>query len=116
MSAPLPFLAIWAACRSSSAASHAAGRRSRASSTTGAVGALRLGVVNGLWCAGCCAGLLLALLGLGAMNVGWMAVVGLAVFLGTLGLPQVGLLPWVRKARHLVDVRVDASEFAYESR
>jgi Protein of unknown function (DUF1326) len=31
-----------------------------------------------------------------------------AVFLGSLGGPHVGLLPWVRKARHLVDVRVDS--------
>ncbi|TML27119.1 MAG: DUF1326 domain-containing protein [Actinobacteria bacterium] len=30
------------------------------------------------------------------------------VFLGNLGGPHVGLLPWVRKARHLVDVRVDS--------
>jgi Protein of unknown function (DUF1326) len=30
------------------------------------------------------------------------------VFLGSLGGPHVGLLPWVRKARHLVDVRVDS--------
>jgi hypothetical protein len=30
------------------------------------------------------------------------------VFLGELGGPQVGVLPWVRKARHLVDVRVNA--------
>jgi hypothetical protein len=30
------------------------------------------------------------------------------VFLGKLGGPRVGALPWVRKARHLVDVRVNA--------
>jgi Protein of unknown function (DUF1326) len=30
------------------------------------------------------------------------------VVLGSLGGPHVGLLPWVRKARHLVDVRVDS--------
>lgn len=30
------------------------------------------------------------------------------VFLGKLGGSHVGVLPWVRKARHLVDVRVDA--------
>jgi hypothetical protein len=30
------------------------------------------------------------------------------VFLGELGGPQVGVLPWVRKTRHLVDVRVNA--------
>jgi hypothetical protein len=32
------------------------------------------------------------------------------VFLGTLGGPKVGVLPWVRKARHLVEVRTDAIE------
>ena len=30
------------------------------------------------------------------------------VFLGKLGGPHVGVLPWVRKARHLLDVRVSA--------
>ena len=34
----------------------------------------RMGVENGLWCAGCCAGLMLALLALGAMDLRWMAV------------------------------------------
>jgi hypothetical protein len=32
------------------------------------------------------------------------------VFLGTLGGPKVGVLPWVRKARHLLEVRTDAIE------
>jgi hypothetical protein len=32
------------------------------------------------------------------------------VFLGKLGGPHVGVLPWVRKARHLLDVRVNAIE------
>ena len=32
------------------------------------------------------------------------------VFLGKLGGPQVGVLPWVRKERHLVEVRADAIE------
>jgi len=32
------------------------------------------------------------------------------VFLGNVGGPHVGLLPWVRKARHLVEVRVDSIE------
>jgi hypothetical protein len=32
------------------------------------------------------------------------------VFLGELGGPRVGVLPWVRKARHLLDVRVNAIE------
>ena len=32
------------------------------------------------------------------------------IFLGNLGGPQVGVLPWVRKERHVVDVRTDAIE------
>jgi hypothetical protein len=32
------------------------------------------------------------------------------VFLGKLGGPRVGVLPWVRKARHVLDVRVSAIE------
>jgi predicted metal-binding membrane protein len=46
----------------------------------GLVGAARMGVVNGVWCAGCCAGLMTALLGLGMMSPGWMAIVGAAIF------------------------------------
>jgi predicted metal-binding membrane protein len=42
-------------------------------------GAFRMGVVNGLWCVGCCAGLTAALLALGMMNVVWMVGVGAAV-------------------------------------
>jgi len=34
------------------------------------------------------------------------------VFLGRLGGPKVGVLPWVRKARHLLEVRTDAIELA----
>jgi hypothetical protein len=34
------------------------------------------------------------------------------VFLGRLGGPHIGVLPWVRKARHLVDVRTSAIELA----
>ena len=43
-------------------------------------GAALMGVQNGLWCVGCCAGLTAALLALGMMNVGWMIVVALAIF------------------------------------
>jgi len=42
-------------------------------------GAFRMGVVNGLWCVGCCVGLTATLLALGMMNVGWMAAVGVAI-------------------------------------
>jgi predicted metal-binding membrane protein len=45
----------------------------------GATGAFRMGVVNGLWCVGCCAGLTLSLLALGMMSVGWMIAVGAAI-------------------------------------
>jgi predicted metal-binding membrane protein len=38
----------------------------------GGVGALRMGVVHGAWCVGCCWALMVALLALGAMSVGWM--------------------------------------------
>ena len=58
------------------AASRAAGRRSPGSSSAGATaytGAARMGVENGLWCAGCCVGLMAALLAVGMMSVAWMA-------------------------------------------
>ncbi len=45
----------------------------------GATGAFRMGVVNGFWCVGCCAGLTVALLALGMMSFGWMIVVGAAI-------------------------------------
>jgi predicted metal-binding membrane protein len=47
-----------------------------------------MGVENGVWCAGCCAGLMLALLGLGAMSWVWMALVG--------GVILVEKVTWVR--------------------
>jgi predicted metal-binding membrane protein len=40
---------------------------------------LRVGVVHGAYCVGCCAGLMVVLLALGMMNVLWMALVGAAV-------------------------------------
>ena len=45
----------------------------------GVTGAFRMGIVNGLWCVGCCVGLTVALLALGMMSVGWMVVVGAAI-------------------------------------
>ena len=41
----------------------------------GRLGALRMGAVHGLWCVGCCWGLMAALVALGMMSLGWMAVV-----------------------------------------
>ncbi len=44
----------------------------------GPVGALRLGVVHGAWCVGCCWGLMAALFALGVMSLTWMlAIAGL---------------------------------------
>ena len=47
----------------------------------GLVGATRMGVTNGVWCAGCCAGLMVALLGLGVMSWVWMVLVGAVILL-----------------------------------
>ena len=45
----------------------------------GGVGALRLGALHGMWCVGCCWGLMAALFALGAMSLGWMAFVAAAI-------------------------------------
>ena len=44
-------------------------------------GAFRMGVENALWCVGCCIGLVVALLVLGAMSVLWMTIFFAAVTL-----------------------------------
>jgi predicted metal-binding membrane protein len=44
-------------------------------------GAFRMGVDNGIWCIGCCIGLVIALLVLGAMSLLWMALFFVAVTL-----------------------------------
>ena len=41
----------------------------------GGTGALRMGVVHGGWCVGCCWALMTALFALGVMSLGWMAFV-----------------------------------------
>ena len=47
----------------------------------GPVGALRMGVLHGAWCVGCCWALMAALFALGVMSVPWMAfVAGLIAF------------------------------------
>lgn len=38
-------------------------------------GALRIGMEHGVWCLGCCWALMAALFALGAMSVGWMALI-----------------------------------------
>ena len=43
-------------------------------------GAFRMGVENGVWCMGCCVGLMAALLAVGMMSVIWMVVFAVAIF------------------------------------
>jgi predicted metal-binding membrane protein len=46
----------------------------------GVGGAVRSGVENGLWCAGCCAGAMVVLLAVGMTSLWWMALAGAAIF------------------------------------
>ncbi len=46
----------------------------------GEAGALRMGVEHGLYCVGCCWGLMLALFALGVMSLTWMAAIAAIVF------------------------------------
>lgn len=52
---------------------------------TGPLAALRLGLAHGTYCLGCCWGLMLALLGLGAMDPRWMATTAAIIALEKLG-------------------------------
>ena len=46
----------------------------------GPAGAVAMGLEHGAWCLGCCIGLMLALLAVGVMSLGWMAVAAAAIF------------------------------------
>ena len=46
----------------------------------GATGALRMGTLHGLYCTGCCWGLMLVLFAVGVMSLPWMIVVALVIF------------------------------------
>jgi len=46
----------------------------------GTAGALRMGSEHGLYCIGCCWGLMLALFALGVMSLTWMAVIASVIF------------------------------------
>jgi predicted metal-binding membrane protein len=46
----------------------------------GATGALRLGMLHGVECLGCCAGLMVGLVALGIMNLAWMLTGALIIF------------------------------------
>jgi predicted metal-binding membrane protein len=47
----------------------------------GVRGAVRLGVLHGIDCLGCCIGLMLALVALGMMNVAWMLTAAVIIFM-----------------------------------
>jgi predicted metal-binding membrane protein len=61
----------------------------------GRPGAMQMGSMHGLWCVGCCWGLMAALVALGMMNLGWMALVSVFIAMEK-------LLPWRRTATGLV--------------
>lgn len=46
----------------------------------GASGALRLGMIHGVDCLGCCAGLMVGLVALGMMNLAWMLTAAVIIF------------------------------------
>jgi predicted metal-binding membrane protein len=46
----------------------------------GAIGAVRLGVIHGVDCLGCCAGLMVGLVALGMMNLAWMLTAAVIIF------------------------------------
>jgi predicted metal-binding membrane protein len=46
----------------------------------GQAGALRMGVEHGLYCVGCCWGLMVALFALGVMSLTWMALIAAVIF------------------------------------
>lgn len=46
----------------------------------GVTGALRLGILHGIDCLGCCVGLMLALVALGMMQVAWMLTAAVIIF------------------------------------
>ena len=53
----------------------------------GRLGSLRMGVVHGGWCVGCCWALMAALFALGVMSLGWMAFIAALIAVEK-------LLPW----------------------
>jgi predicted metal-binding membrane protein len=67
----------------------------------GPSGALRMGVVHGAWCVGCCWGLMAALFALGVMSLTWMIAIA-----GLIAIEK--LLPWRAFANRLVAVTLVA--------
>jgi predicted metal-binding membrane protein len=46
----------------------------------GSLGAVRMGIVHGAWCVGCCWALMVVLFAVGVMSITWMVVVAAVVF------------------------------------
>jgi predicted metal-binding membrane protein len=63
----------------------------------GRAGALRMGIIHGAWCVGCCWALMAALFALGVMSLVWMALVA-----GLIAVEK--LLPWKAVANRGVAV------------
>jgi type VI protein secretion system component VasK len=63
----------------------------------GPVGALRMGVIHGGWCVGCCWALMAALFALGVMSLAWMAFVAALIALEKLA-------PWRAVANRAIAV------------
>jgi predicted metal-binding membrane protein len=64
-------------------------------------GALRMGVMHGAWCLGCCWALMAALFALGVMSVAWMVLIALLIAVEK-------LLPWRTAATTAVTVTLVA--------
>jgi predicted metal-binding membrane protein len=60
-------------------------------------GSLLMGAEHGAWCVGCCWALMVALFALGAMSIGWMALVAALIAIERLS-------PWRAAANHTVAV------------
>ena len=64
----------------------------------GTAGALRLGLVHGLFCLGCCWGLMLLLFVGGVMNLAWIALLAALVFIEKLAPPNWRASAWIAGA------------------
>jgi predicted metal-binding membrane protein len=60
-------------------------------------GAFRLGVEHGLWCAGCCVGLMVVLVLAASMNLAWAAGIAAVVFIQK-------VLPWPEASARVTGV------------
>ena len=61
----------------------------------GATGALRLGMLHGVDCLGCCAGLMVGLVALGMMHLAWMLTAAVIIFAEkTIPNSHASLAPW----------------------